>query len=226
MNAENRVRQSRVLGRRQAIVGAAGAVSGMALWPARTQAEPEGEICRSEEAIHQMNVFKASRKRVYDTLTQTKPFDALTQWSPEMRAGKSLGSVPTKISSEVGGEFFLFGGHIVGRHLELVPNERIVQAWRVVDWEQGLYSIARFQLFGGERRNQDCVRSHRVSEGSSGALGVRVEGPLLGRIGEIPGVARGENLYGSEHSYFAVVKSTTSLWREPRTRARVLPSKE
>jgi activator of HSP90 ATPase len=146
MNAENRVRQSRVLGRRQAIVGAAGAVSGMALWPARTQAEPEGEICRSEEAIHQMNVFKTSRKRVYDTLTQTKPFDALTQWSPEMRAGKSLGSVPTKISPEVGAEFFLFGGHIVGRHLELVPNERIVQAWRVVDWEQGLYSIARFQL--------------------------------------------------------------------------------
>jgi len=54
--------------------------------------------------------------------------------------------VPTKISSEVGGEFFLFGGHIIGRHLELVPNERIVQAWRVVDWEPGIYSIARFQL--------------------------------------------------------------------------------
>lgn len=63
-----------------------------------------------------------------------------------MQAGKSLGSVPTKISPEVGGEFFLFGGHIIGRHLELVPNERIVQAWRVVDWESGLYSIARFQL--------------------------------------------------------------------------------
>jgi uncharacterized protein YndB with AHSA1/START domain len=146
MNDENEARQSNVLGRRQAIVGAAGVVGGMALWPARAPAEPDGEISRSEEAIHQVNVFRTSRKRVYDALTQTKQFDALKQWSPEMKAGKSLGSVPTKISSEVGGEFFLFGGHIIGRHLELVPNERIVQAWRVVDWEPGLYSIARFQL--------------------------------------------------------------------------------
>ena len=146
MDDKNKVTQSNVLGRRQVIVGAARAVGGMALWPGREQVEPEGEIYRSEEAIHQVNVFKASRKRVYDALTQTKQFNALTQWSPEMRAGKSLGSVPTKISSEVGGEFFLFGGHIIGRHLELSPNERIVQAWRVVDWEPGIYSIARFQL--------------------------------------------------------------------------------
>jgi activator of HSP90 ATPase len=146
MSREMKVTQSSVLGRRQAIVGSAGIVGGMALWPVRAQAESEGEISRSEEAIHQVNVFKASRKRVYEVLTQTKQFDALTQWSPEMKAGKSLGSVPTKISPEVGGEFFLFGGHIIGRHLELVPNERIVQGWRVVDWEPGLYSIARFQL--------------------------------------------------------------------------------
>ena len=46
----------------------------------------------------------------------------------------------------MGGTFTLFGGHIIGRHLELVPNERIVQAWRVVDWEPGWYSIATFQL--------------------------------------------------------------------------------
>jgi len=35
----------------------------------------------------------------------------------------------------VGETFSLFGGHIVGRHIELWPNKRIVQAWRVVDWE-------------------------------------------------------------------------------------------
>jgi len=34
----------------------------------------------------------------------------------------------------------------VGRQLELVPNQRIVQAWRVVDWKPGDYSIARFEL--------------------------------------------------------------------------------
>lgn len=146
MNRENKVTQGNTLGRRQAIVGAARVLGGMALCPGQSHGQGTEDISHSEAAIHQVNSFKASRKRVYQALTQTKEFDAVTQWSPEMQAGKSLGSVPTKISPEVGGEFFIFGGHIIGRHLELVPNERIVQAWRVVDWEPGLYSIARFQL--------------------------------------------------------------------------------
>lgn len=146
MNHEEKAALGKTLNRRQAIGCAAGTIGGIALWPTEVRAGGEEEISRSEAAIHQVNVFKASRKRVYDALTQTKQFDAVTQWSPEMQAGKSLGSVPTKISAEVGGEFFIFGGHIIGRHIELVPNERIVQAWRVVDWEPGVYSIARFQL--------------------------------------------------------------------------------
>ena len=56
------------------------------------------------------------------------------------------GSAPTQISQDLGGTFSLFGGHIIGRHLELVPNQRIVQGWRVVTWDPGVYSIARFEL--------------------------------------------------------------------------------
>jgi len=37
---------------------------------------------------------------------------------------------------------------IVGRNLELVPDRRIVQAWRVVPWPEGIFSIARFELTG------------------------------------------------------------------------------
>ncbi len=51
-----------------------------------------------------------------------------------------------KISQEGGGAFSIFGGMIVGWNLELVPDERIVQAWREKDWDPGLYSIVRFQL--------------------------------------------------------------------------------
>ena len=40
----------------------------------------------------------------------------------------------------------MFDGHIVGRILELVPGQRIVEAWRVVDWPAGAWSIARFEL--------------------------------------------------------------------------------
>jgi len=39
-----------------------------------------------------------------------------------------------------------FDGYILGRHLELVPNERIVQAWRVAYWAPGIYAIAKFDL--------------------------------------------------------------------------------
>jgi activator of HSP90 ATPase len=54
--------------------------------------------------------------------------------------------VPVQISREAGGAFTLFGGYIVGRQIELVQNERIVQAWRVAAWSPGVYSIARFEL--------------------------------------------------------------------------------
>jgi len=47
---------------------------------------------------------------------------------------------------KLAGAFSLFKGHIVGRNLELVPNERIVQAWRVVTWPEAAYSIVRFEL--------------------------------------------------------------------------------
>jgi activator of HSP90 ATPase len=56
------------------------------------------------------------------------------------------GGRPTEISREVGGALALFGGHIVGRHIELVPSERIVQAWREVSWDPGVYSIVKFEL--------------------------------------------------------------------------------
>src|ERR1700726_2219510 len=132
--------------RRKAIACAAFAVGGLALSPSQVRGGPEDEISHSAESIHQEPVFKASRKRVYEVLTETQQFDKVEQLSAEMQGGKSRGPKPTEISRQVGGTFTLFGGHIVGRHLELVPNERIVQAWRVVDWEPGWYSIARFEL--------------------------------------------------------------------------------
>jgi uncharacterized protein YndB with AHSA1/START domain len=92
------------------------------------------EISRVEEAIHQEVTLKANRKRVYEALTETDQFRKVT------------GVEGTKISREVGGAFTLFGGAIEGRHVELVPAARIVQAWRASGWENGKYSIARFEL--------------------------------------------------------------------------------
>jgi len=131
--------------RRQAIVGIAIAFSGLALGPTKGWAEAEDGISRTAEAIHQEPVFKASRKRVYEALTNAKQFDKIIQLSGVMQS-MSLADKPAEISSEVGGAFALFGGYIMGRHIELVPNERIVQAWRAGRWAPGVYSIAKFEL--------------------------------------------------------------------------------
>jgi uncharacterized protein YndB with AHSA1/START domain len=95
-------------------------------------------ISHTSESIHQEVVFKATRKRVYEAITEEKQFRQVTNFI--------IKGASTQISSEVGGWFSMFGGVIEGRHIELVPYERIVQAWREKDWGPGLYSIVRFQL--------------------------------------------------------------------------------
>ncbi len=86
--------------------------------------------------IHQEVVFQASPRRVYEALTDAKHFSAFS------------GGAPAEISREAGGPFSCFGGQITGRTIELVPNQRVVQAWRAGNWNDGIYSIARFELKG------------------------------------------------------------------------------
>ena len=40
----------------------------------------------------------------------------------------------------------MFGKIIFGRNVELVPNQRIVQAWGDKGWGSGVYSLAKFEL--------------------------------------------------------------------------------
>jgi uncharacterized protein YndB with AHSA1/START domain len=132
--------------RRQAIVGVAAAFGGLALGSCRAWARTDDEISHTCAAIHQEVVFKANRKRVYEALTETKQFDKVVGLSEAMKGGMPPGAAPTEIGREMGGAFALFGGYIAGINIELVPNERIVQAWRTGSWEAGVYSIAKFAL--------------------------------------------------------------------------------
>jgi activator of HSP90 ATPase len=131
--------------RRQAIVAVAMAFGGLTLGSTKAWAGADDEISHTSESIHQEPVFKASRKRVYEALTDSKQFDKVIQLSGVVQA-MQLGDKPAEISREVGGAFTLFGGYVTGRQLELVPNERIVQAWRTGGWAPGVYSIAKFEL--------------------------------------------------------------------------------
>ena len=91
--------------------------------------------------IHQEVDFKVAPHQLYETLLSSKEFSASVKKSFPNFSDNSATINPT-----VGGTFSLFDGHIIGRILELIPDHRIVEAWRVVDWPAGVYSIATFEL--------------------------------------------------------------------------------
>ena len=133
-------------GRREVIAGAAAAFVGVLLEARPAWAAAGEEISHTNEAIHQEVAFQASPKRIYEALTDASQFDKVMNFSAAVKSGMALGDKSTKISKEAGGAFTIYFGHIVGSQLELVPSARIVQAWRVVDWDPGVYSIAKFAL--------------------------------------------------------------------------------
>jgi activator of HSP90 ATPase len=143
---EKMLMQAIGLSRRQVITGAAAAIGGLALAGRRVWGATEPEISHSAEAIHQEPTFKASPKRVYEALTDAKEFDKVVRLSGAMQSGMVSGDPKTEIAATAGGVFSLFAGVILGRQIELVPNQRIVQAWRAADWDPGVYSIAKFEL--------------------------------------------------------------------------------
>jgi activator of HSP90 ATPase len=87
----------------------------------------------SDDTIHQEVTFAASPKRVYEALMDEKQHGAFT------------GAAAT-ISREPGGAYSCHDGQIVGRNLELEEAKRIVQAWRVAAWPEGVYSVVKFEL--------------------------------------------------------------------------------
>lgn len=83
--------------------------------------------------LHQEINCQASRERIYRLLLDSKQFAAFT-------------GLPAEIDPKPGGGFAMFGKRIVGRNVELIPGERIVQAWRPASWDPGVYSIVKFEF--------------------------------------------------------------------------------
>lgn len=110
---------------------------GLALGAAATAiaAAPSGGgvSLHQEVAFHGSPVAPARAEHIYQALLDEKQFSAFS-------------GAPAQIDGEAGGAFKLFGGRVTGRNIELIPNQRIVQAWRVETWPSGVYSIVRFEL--------------------------------------------------------------------------------
>jgi activator of HSP90 ATPase len=129
------------LSRRQVVTGVAIAIGGLAansslLCETLQQPAPEtpGTTATSRRtSLHDEIVVKTSPQRIYELLLDSRQFTALT-------------GAPAEIDPRAGGAFSTFGKLIEGRNIELVPNQRIVQAWRPAAWDPGVYSVVRFEL--------------------------------------------------------------------------------
>jgi activator of HSP90 ATPase len=97
------------------------------------QEKPATAANRTRTSLHEDIEIKSGPQRIYDVLLDAKQFATFT-------------GQPAEIDPKPGGAFSLFAGQIVGRNVELVANQRIVQAWRPAHWVPGIYSIAEFQL--------------------------------------------------------------------------------
>ena len=132
-------------GRRQWLKAAAFSAGGFLFRPVENHTAAEDGILRNAEAIHQEVTFQASPKRVYEALLDARQFQKVQMLSDAMKSLDIAGK-PAEINAEPGGRFSLFAAYIVGRQVELLANQRIVQAWRAMSWDPGAYSIARFEI--------------------------------------------------------------------------------
>jgi activator of HSP90 ATPase len=150
--------------RRQAVAGVAIAFGGLAagsrVWGGTQQGMTETRSAGAEALrtyLHQEVDIKASPQRIYDALLDSRQFAAFS-------------GEPAQINREAGGAFSMFGGKIVGRNVELVPGQRIVQAWRPASWDAGVYSIVKFELKEQGSQTKVVLDHTGFSEGSFGSL--------------------------------------------------------
>jgi activator of HSP90 ATPase len=113
---------------------------GVAQQPSMGQ-QPAEKSADPRTSIHYELDFKSTPQRFYDAIVDQKQFAAFT-------------GMPATIDATPGGAFSMFGGMIVGRNVELVPGQRIVQAWRPAHWDPGIYSIVHFEL---KPHAQECT---------------------------------------------------------------------
>jgi activator of HSP90 ATPase len=124
--------------RRHALTAIAGTLASAAFSRAQAQQpamveKPATAANKDRTSIHYEIDFKPSPQRLYGAILDQKQFAAFT-------------GMPATIDPTPGGAFSQFGGMIVGRTIELVANQRIVQAWRPTHWDPGIYSIAHFEF--------------------------------------------------------------------------------
>jgi activator of HSP90 ATPase len=121
--------------RRQSLSAITATLASVALTRIHAQQPPPAEKAahQSLTSIHYQIDLAAVPQRLYQAILDQKQFAAFS-------------GLAATIDPTPGGAFSLFGGQIVGRTIELISNQRIVQAWRPAHWDPGIYSIVHFEF--------------------------------------------------------------------------------
>lgn len=83
------------------------------------------------KTVKQSAFFKASPRAVFLMIID------------EHKHSQFTGAKAT-VEHKVGGKFTAYGNDLSGFTLEVIPNKKIVQAWRASDWPKGHYSLVTF----------------------------------------------------------------------------------
>ena len=100
------------------------------------------------KTIKQRVKFSAPPATVYDLLADSAKHTAVT--------GRKA-----SISRKIGGTFTASGNDVSGVNVDLVPGQRIVQAWRHKRFPEGIFSMAAVTLKPTTNGGTELVLTHR-----------------------------------------------------------------
>jgi activator of HSP90 ATPase len=92
--------------------------------------------------------FRTTAEEAYQVFVDPQRIAAFTRAPPKLFEG-----------AKKGGKFEIFDGNVSGEFLELVPNKKIVQSWRLKQWPTGHYSTLNLEF---DQNDVDHVTVMRV----------------------------------------------------------------
>lgn len=105
--------------------------------------------------LHLEPIFNTTAEQLYLTFLDVQRIGAWTRSAPFIEP----------MPPAVGSEFKFFGGSISGKFTHLVPNERVVQAWRLNDWKDGHYATLDMFFNQGSSETKMIVKFSGVPIG-------------------------------------------------------------
>ncbi|KAH3672012.1 hypothetical protein WICMUC_004519 [Wickerhamomyces mucosus] len=90
--------------------------------------------------LHFEPIFNTTAEQLFITFLDKNRIGAWTRSQPDFQ-GESLIE---------GSSFNLFGGNISGKILELIPNEKIRQSWRLNSWKKDHYAELEINIYQGD----------------------------------------------------------------------------